>query len=203
MDFREIYKKVRIFKINKGEKNFFKSFSGFKNANCYVGYGYIDHEAGFTEQVFCLAKIEDEKIQLYEINNDESLKMRLDTKNIDGYFRVDVIEKELNQLLKENIKIIDKFYETRELKKLRADEEIDEFRHSEFIDDVIVSFSKEGYGEEMCWVRLEKNSKNGYIGILLNEPDQDFGVHQMDEIEVLTIMSSINGKSLIANLGIL
>lgn len=197
ISFREVYKRIRAFNMKNDEKEVFKTFPNYKNANCFIGYGYIDHMAGFTEEVLCLAKIENEKIEIFEGNTEETLKMRMDTKDIEGYFSNDQLEKDLKKTFKEMIKIIDTNYENKELKALREDEVFDEFRHSEYIDDVLVCFHKDGLKDEHCWVRLEKTSPKGCVGILLNEPNQDFGIHEGNEVMVYNYLNAAGEKILV------
>ena len=41
---------------------------------------------------------------------------------------------------------------------------------------------KEGLNPEGCWARISGLGDHLFKGILLNEPDQDFGYHESEEI---------------------
>ena len=61
-------------------------------------------------------------------------------------------------------------------------EELDPFRNREYPDDVQVYVAAKGMQIELVWVRLYGLQDNEITGILLNEPDQDFGIHERDII---------------------
>ena len=51
---------------------------------------------------------------------------------------------------------------------------------------------------EGCWVRIEGRAGRNLKGILLNEPDQDLGVHRGETIEFTVNLNSENRIVLIA-----
>lgn len=200
MYFRELYKKVRGYKIDNDYKKTLNEFPNNKDANCMIGYGYIDHDAGFTVGILSLAKVEKDKIKIFDGNNIISSKVRMNTSEIEGYYGNNEMDKELAKIHKEKIKIINTGYESKKLKRTREDEDLDEFSHSQFLDDVIVHFVKDGLRTEQCWVRINESTEQGYKGILLNEPNQKFGIHMGDEVIVVNYVDSHGEKLLIANL---
>ena len=50
------------------------------------------------------------------------------------------------------------------------------------IDDVLVYLTRDGLKPEGCWVRISGLGDHWIMGTLLNEPDQDFGYHEGEEI---------------------
>ena len=52
----------------------------------------------------------------------------------------------------------------------------------DYPDDILVIFLKDDYKPEGCWVRSMEVEEGRCIGKLLNEPDQDYGVHENDLI---------------------
>ncbi len=65
---------------------------------------------------------------------------------------------------------------------IRSVDLIDDSRHPDYPDDILVIFLKDDYKPEGCWVRSMEVEEGRCIGKLLNEPDQDYGVHENDLI---------------------
>lgn len=59
---------------------------------------------------------------------------------------------------------------------------LDASRDENCIDDVLVFLIKDELKMEGCWVRIIGLGDHWFIGILLNEPNQDFGYHAGDKI---------------------
>lgn len=69
-----------------------------------------------------------------------------------------------------------------EIEKSREMVFLDGQRHEENIDDVLVYLMRDGLHPEGCWTRISGLGDHWLMGILLNEPDQDFGYHMGEEI---------------------
>ena len=54
---------------------------------------------------------------------------------------------------------------------------------------------KDGLEAESCWVRARKVGEKSIFGMLINDPNQFFGVHKGDEMEFR--LSEIEDKKLI------
>ena len=88
-------------------------------------------------------------------------------------------------LAKKYSEIINKLHQydvNKEIEITREMTFLDACRDKEYIDDVMVYFIKEGNKPEECWVRIVGLKENFLIGILLNEPYQEFGCHKRDKI---------------------
>lgn len=59
---------------------------------------------------------------------------------------------------------------------------LDDSRHEYYIDDVQVYLVKEKNNPEVCWVRICGLGDKYLMGILLNEPNQNFGYHEGEKI---------------------
>jgi hypothetical protein len=82
----------------------------------------------------------------------------------------------------DKIKFLHHYDADEEGEKTREMPFLDECRHEECIDDVMVYLIKEGRKPEGCWVRISGLGDHFFIGALLNEPDQDFGYHKGEKI---------------------
>ena len=59
---------------------------------------------------------------------------------------------------------------------------LDESRHPHYPDDVQVYLTKEGLNPELCWTRAFGVGDHFIMGVLLNEPNQNFGYHEGERI---------------------
>jgi len=181
MSFREMYHQVCYISLGNDLIGSIEGFSKGEDADGAIVYGYIDHEAGFTFELLSLAQYEGDKgIRCFGGNNELTFKLRLggvaesEMVVLDASGAGEYIEK---------IKMINDGYECSEGIAITRDIElIDESRSPEYPDDVLVYLLKENLEPEGCWVRCEGVSDSRIQGILLNEPDQDFGVHEGDII---------------------
>ena len=64
-----------------------------------------------------------------------------------------------------------------EIEKSREMVFLDGQRHEENVDDVLVYLMRDGLQPEGCWTRISGLGDHWLMGILLNEPGQDFGYH--------------------------
>ena len=196
--FRGVYHKFLLFYLGEGEmRKLLADFPGIDEADSYLGYGYIDHEAGVTVEVLALAKTGD-KIEFFEPGPDEVMtKVRMEELMDKPFVLLLDMEDELRKKYAKKTDIIDEGYKcSKELHETRCFDFLDQHRDPICIDDVMVFLFKEGLDPEKVWVRIEdtKYTDNGafFVGNLIVEPYQDFGVHNGDEI--LFNMQKIEGK---------
>ena len=67
--------------------------------------------------------------------------------------------------------------------KIRMAESLDELRHPNFPDDVIVLFFCENFRPEYAWVRCDTVEEKLIVGTLMNELQQDFGYKVGEKIK--------------------
>jgi len=86
------------------------------------------------------------------------------------------------------------YHASPEVEELRSEkyQHLDQFRHESYPDDVQALLYSEKNGIEAVWVRLMFVNEKEYVGKLLNEPFQDYGVHEGTIICI--IMANSNGK---------
>ncbi|MCR5662573.1 MAG: SseB family protein [bacterium] len=181
-NFRILYHKFAAFMLTDSIRKSIKDFPYAEKANCVLTYGYIDHEAGLTLEVLSAGLSTEDGLAFFGGNDSIRSIIRIrDVENQEILF----FEDEDGDLLKEHEKKIQalKHYDVSEdIEKSRDIPFLDDSRDSSCIDDVLVYFSKEGLNTEGCWVRISGFDKRGFVGILLNEPVQDFGYHVNDTV---------------------
>lgn len=154
-----------------------REFEMIPGDNAILTYGYIDTEAGISFEVLCIGRYtEDQPIQLREGAPKTSFKIRYDS--VSG----EVMNLEFNEYFLsfyKKVKRIDEGYKSNEVAEaFRQIEGVDQFRHPQFPDDLLVYFVKDGLKTEQMWVRLCDMKAGLLAGHLMNEPYSDFGIHQ-------------------------
>ena len=183
-NFRELHHKYLL--LINDERNFMvasKAFPNHAGDNALLLYGYIDHEAGLSFEVLCVARfIEGLPIQYREPSSDTSLKIRYDS--IQGTLAHIDISYDLLRY-KSRVDSINEHYKVHmAVEHIRGIESLDKYRGPQYPDDIIVFFAKEDCKPEGIWVRLEKNIGDKLAGRILNEPWADYGYHAGDYIRI-------------------
>lgn len=202
VNFREIYKKVLYVGCRDIlEKMFLEELED--KITGVVAYCYIDNTEGLSLRPLMLASLLDDGIQVFTFPRQEDtiyiLRLRTGTMNMsethfenrhmyiygldqESHLFFDV--RTVNFPVEENrdfINNINHIYDADpKLEELRTEKYafLDQFRHISFPDDVEALLYKEGNEIEQVWVRLMFTVGNEFFGKLLNEPNQEFGVHE-------------------------
>lgn len=185
---REIINKWILANNNPLTKELLKKTGlGDYPANGFIGFCYIDHDAGISIRIQALCSIEPDALPKIIVNS-------LDTGH-DLILRYGVIDdfKILGDELVNSLSLPSEpdwleNYEPLKYADIRDRREIDQFRFPGFFDDVsVVLFSEnQELTPEVVWVRLEEILNNDplFRGKLLNQPNNDFGVQLGDNILV-------------------
>ena len=186
--FRGVYHKLLLFPLDDRQmRKVLADFPGIDKADSYLGYGYIDHDAGVTVEILALAKA-GEEIEYFEPYTEKaSTKVRMGELVSTPFIIVPGMDDECFEKILGKLEIINEGYkESDEIHETRCFDFLDEFRDPVCIDDVEVLLYKEDLKLEKVWVRIEgtKTTENGafLVGKLLVEPYQDYGVHKGDEV---------------------
>ena len=168
----------------------------FKEEMGVIAYGYIDEAAGLSFQIACFACIKDDELKLFEKPNDSVLIIRIGSLNDCKYLNLNsslVDFERFNDMVKQ----INEWYDTDNSAKeeIRSFEFLDQFRHPSFPDDIAVLLLRGDNNPEKVWVTANHISDQKIMGELLNEPNQDFGVHKGDTIRIIPYQDP-NGKML-------
>lgn len=144
----------------------------------FLAYGYIDEEAGFSFRILCSANISKGGLTRGAFNKDVGVIMRRGQLNEFEYMNLDGSNIETSDFA-EYISVINDVYkcENQQTEEIRGFTFLDSFRNSDYPDDIQVILVKDGINPEQVWVRCWAYTDNELFGKLLNEPYNDFGVH--------------------------
>ena len=172
----------------------FDEFLSDDNVTGFIGYGYVDHLAGFTFETMACARKMGDDIIVYPGNNFMTFKYRM--RNI-MHCECIVLDEEKYDFSDFQTKVerIQKIYNSDvEIKALRDIEEIDGSRSNEFPDDVLVTLYKENVKAERAWFRLEGLNEQYIQGRLLHDlTNKNYGLETGD-VANLALMEDDQGK---------
>lgn len=167
-----------------------------------IGFFYIDHTEGISLRIHALCQIEPGAIPRVIMDADEvgeGFVLRLG--EIKDYTLLPYDEAESLSLPGERRWLI--YHEPRGLHEIRTRHDLDQFRAPVFFDDVAIVLRSAGEAHipEVVWVILEEMLDGGarFRGVLLNEPDADFGVHEGDMVTV-TFVEDEEGRFLVSEM---
>lgn len=180
--FRGIYQNFCVFKINEHNASYIKDFPGSDEADSFLAYGYIDHEAGMTLEVIACALETDDGTKYFDTNMECRSIIRIE-EVMDDEYRLEMdVQGSIRERYDEKIAVLDAYKVNDEIEQSRTIPYLDDSRHDNNIDDVMVYLEKEENNSESCWVRIEGIKDGKFVGTLLNEPFQEFGYHKGDEL---------------------
>lgn len=157
------------------------------HANGCIGLFYVDHEEGISLRIHALCRIFPGKPPHIVVNfEDHGEDCILRYEEVGAYTLLTNDEADNLSLLEEQRWRM--YYDTERLHEIRNRVDLDRFRAPGYFDDVsvILLARDQVHIPEVVWVRLEELLKDGksFRGILLNEPDTNFGVHEGDMLTV-------------------
>lgn len=199
--FRAFYHNFFLVPLTGKLKMVFAGYPEYEQAEYALTYGYIDHTAGMTLEVMAAAiRREDGKgVRLEDMNLQLASKIRIGVaKDKDCYILDDKLTKCAHEWYREHIERLSDYDVGPEIEETRKMKFLDECRSPEYPDDVLVYLIQDEKTIEGCWVRIEGRAGRNLKGILLNEPDQDLGVHRGETIEFTVNLNSENRIVLIA-----
>ncbi len=179
--------------------------------NHVIGYIFVDHEEGISFRVHALCRIEPGKLPQIVANfedHGEDCILRYD--EFGKYWllsnneanTIPLADDQRWYLFEDQRWFI--YYDPEKLHEIRNRNDLDRFRAPGFFDDVFFVLSREDgkHVPEVLWIRLEEMAEGGaaFRGILLNEPDGDFGVHEGDTVTV-RFAENQDGRYLVAETG--
>ena len=183
VNFRSLYHRPIFLKYNSNIRNVMLGiFARIPDmSNGILTYGYIDHECGFTFEFLCTAYADKEaNIACMDGIDNATVKFRMESVSDCEILPAVGIRTERYQ---SKIDIINDGYKCTEgVQETRYITGLDDSRNEDYPDDVLVYLLNDTCRPEGCWVRCEGVTENSIVGVLLNEPNQRFGVHMWDKI---------------------
>ncbi len=181
-DFRELFHKIVYIQPTEDVRsNLVKNMWFRAKGSGFLAYGYIDNQAGFSFRLICSANQRNGLLTCGEFHKETEYIIRRGYINdccfLDTAF-LGLDESDYDKDIREYIHAIDECYkcsdESEEMRKLTF---LAPLRSPDFPDDIQVLLYKEGMHTEQVWVRCYAFTDNELFGLLLNEPHQNFGVH--------------------------
>ncbi|NEW62320.1 hypothetical protein GMA11_07065 [Granulicatella sp. zg-ZJ] len=197
--FRPFYQHFCVLPITKTTKAALVDFPGAKKANGVLTYGYYDSEDGLTLEVIAAAQIKDGNASFWETSKETRSFIRVGAVAEDDFLFFADEDRSLANRYEDKIEMLHYYDADEEVEKTREMSFLDSCRHENYIDDILVYLCKEGNQPEGCWTRIIGLGDHFFMGILLNEPDQDFGYHVS---KMLNYVISVIGLSVVIPLAI-
>lgn len=162
-----------------------------EEATGVVAYVYINHDIGMCYEPLSLAAFDTDSKALKLIFVEESAKVMLTPKVVKELFAM---------ILPENLPFYDSFKQRLEALSSLAvcSEEVLKTRRVKNLDgcrvyghpDIIKVHLVKGDTAEVCHVRVEGIQEMSFYGILLQEPKNDFGIHEGDVFSFYNVKNS-------------
>lgn len=155
-----------------------KHFDVISEDDGVLAYGYIDDQAGFSFRILCSANIKSNKLSRGKFVSDVYIIIRRGQLNPCEYIDMDYCDLDTADFDKE-IKGINDICtcESEQTETMRRFAFLDEVRSIDYPDDIQVILVKEGLNPEQVWAKCWAFTEKELFAKMLNEPNQDFGVH--------------------------
>lgn len=181
-DFRELFHKILYIQPTEVVRNHLeKNISICAEDKGFLAYGYIDNEAGFSFRIICSANIDNNSLKHGELPKKTGYIVRRGYLNDCSFIAAEQFGLEVQDFdthVCEYIQVINECYkcseETEEMRKFTF---LDPLRSPDYPDDIQVILYNKGMQPEQVWVKCYAYTDKELFGLLLNEPNQDFGVH--------------------------
>ncbi len=192
--FRAVYHHFAVFPLTDATRIAIKDFPGEKTAEGILTYGYYDREAGLTLEVLGCARRHNEFWRFADSNKLIRSFIRIDAVADDDFGLFMDEDGKLAKRYSEKLEVLKAYDPSEEIEKSRTFGFLDDARHPQFIDDVQVFFQKDNLKQEACWARIIDLSDRRIRAKLLNEPDQDFGIHEGEDFTFCAQKDEKTGK---------
>ena len=180
--FRALYKNFAAFPLNDKFRKAMEGYPNVEDANCMLVYGYIDHEAGLTLEVIAAGIEKDERFKFFEPSQETRFFIRVGAVENDDFALFDDSDNSLRNRYVEKLEMLSAYEVDEEIEKTREMGFLDESRHPHYPDDVQVYLMRDGLDPEICWARIIGLGDHWIMGVLLNEPNQNFDYHHGEKI---------------------
>ena len=179
--FREVYQQFVYFRMPAYLETI-QEFVSVEDTDGLIAYGYVDNEKGMMFEICASASLHEDQFEIHPVSIEHRLIM--DNKSVIGSPFLVLNQTEFDfTIFEQRIQRIYQFFENDEIEQVRHIELMDGCRHEDFPDDVQVILVSQTIAPELVWVRTLRIGDQRIEGMLLNEPEGNFGVHQGDPID--------------------
>ena len=179
--FRALYHNFAVFPLTPVTGKALAGFEGAETAEGVLVYGYIDHEAGLTLEVLAPAGRDKEYWRFTDGNDEIRSFIRMEAVAEEEFSLINNEDGRLSARYAQKLEMLKVYDVSKEIEKSRTFGFLDGCRDSQYIDDVLVILTEDGLKPEACWARIIGLSEHRIRAKLLNEPDQDFTIHQGED----------------------
>lgn len=180
--FRPIYHYVCAFELNSKLRELIRNCPDAVKSSHAVFYGYIDHEKGLMLELLGAGKQAPKYFYFKEPYEGERVSIHISEVEDVEFIWFEKLENRFYKKFLPRIEMLEMYETPEDVKESRTFGFLDDFREQSFPDDVKVQLIKEGLKTEECWVRITGLGNHRLIGVLLNQPFQNYGVKKGDTI---------------------
>lgn len=183
-DFRELFHKIVYVQSTEEVRNGLeKHIEICAEDDGFLAYGYIDNEAGFSFRILCSANIRNNVLNRGEFPKYDGYIIRRGYLSGCSFLHIDEYEIDTSDFDEYISEINDCYKCNEQTEEMRNFTFLDPLRHPDYPDDIKVVLYQQGMGLEQVWVKCYAYTDKELFGLLLNEPNQDFGIHYGSIIE--------------------
>lgn len=179
--FREVYHQFVYFRMPAYLDNL-KEVTNIENMDGLIAYGYVDNEKGMMFEVCAAASLKEDSFEVNPVSVEQRIIMDNKTVIAAPFLVMNQTEMDFS-IFEQRVQRILQYFENDEIEQVRNIELMDGCRHQDFPDDVEVILVSQTMAPELVWVRTLRIGDQRIEGMLLNEPERNFGVHLGDPID--------------------
>lgn len=183
--FRAVYHNFAVFPVTPATKGALAGFPGEEIADGILTYGYYDRECGITLEVLAAAQRSEHGWRFADGNDEIRSFIRIDAVKEEELFLLQDPEGTLPEKYAKKLEMLKAYNAEEPVEESRTFAFLDDSRHPEYIDDVMVYLHKDGLEPEGCWTRIIGLDEHRIWAKLLNEPKQDFGIHKGSDLSFI------------------
>lgn len=191
VNFRELYHRIIYLRSPEILQSFKElHFESTDESDGVLVYGYIDRMSGLSFKGLCCANIDNNgQMKICSINPTADITIR--AASIENSLYLDMLETntdlfEFTDIISRTMEIYDT--NNMQIELMRELRVLDPFRHPHYPDDLYVNLISYTGEIEKVWVKyhsyVREKEDTFIVGELLNEPNNDFGCHLGDLIDI-------------------
>lgn len=180
--FRTVYKNYTAFALNDRLREQLAKFPDASKADHALVYGYIDPEKGMMFEILAAAVNENGRFHFF--SGHSALHECISAKEVEDceFFWFADADESLYHRYQLKVDKLKRFSSNEGIETTRYMTFLDAHRDPYMIDEVMVELRRDGLKPEICRVRITGLEKRWILGVLKEEPKQNFGYHKDENI---------------------
>lgn len=180
--FRPLYHQICALELNESLQEKVRNCPNAGKSTHAVVYGYIDPEDGLNLEILGTGRQNPKSFRFWDSYTGDRITLDIEDVAEVPFLIFESISPALQEQYASCIDRLSQYQPSEDVEKSRSFRFLDSCREQSFPDDVRVLFEKEGLRPEECWVHITGLEEHVIVGILLNQPFQDFGLKEGDEV---------------------